>query len=63
MREAAKEATVLLYSPGVDPYLEELIKKADHVFHFDERPRAETRIAAKVNPRAQKSQTTLEAFS
>jgi hypothetical protein len=63
MREAAKEATVLLYAPGVDPYLEELIKNADHVFHFDERPRAETRIAAKVNPRAQKSQTTLEAFT
>lgn len=63
MREAAKEATVLLYASGVDPYLEELIKNADHVFHFDERPRAETRIAAKVNPRAQKSQTTLEAFS
>jgi DNA polymerase I len=63
MREAAKEATVLLYSPGADPFLEELIKNADHVFHFDERPRAETRIAAKANPRAERSQTTLEAFS
>jgi hypothetical protein len=63
MREAAKEAAVLLYSPWADPYLEELIKNADHVFHFGERPRAETRIAAKANPRAQKSQTTLKAFT
>ncbi len=63
LREAAKDATVLLYAPGADPYLEELIKNADRVFYFDERPRAETRIAAKANPRAQRSQTTLEAFS
>ncbi len=63
LREAAKEASVLLYSPGADPYLEELIKNADRVFYFDERPRAEARIVSKANPRAQKSQTTLEAFS
>lgn len=63
MREAVKEASVLLYSSGADPFLEELIKNADRVFYFDERPRAEARIAAKASPRAQKSQTTLEAFS
>jgi hypothetical protein len=63
LRDAAKEAAVLLYAPGADPYLEELIKNADRVFYFDERPRAEARIAAKTNPRAQKRQTTLEAFS
>ncbi len=63
MREAAKDASVLLYSPEADPFLEELIKNADRVFYFDERPRAETGIDAKANPRAQKSQTTLEAFS
>ncbi len=63
MREAALDAAVLLYAPGADPYLEELMKNADRVFYFDEGLRPETRIAAKASPRAQKSQTTLEAFS
>ena len=47
LREAAKEAAVLLYAPGADPYFEELVMNADRVFYFDERPRAEARIAAK----------------
>jgi hypothetical protein len=63
MREASKDAAVLLYSPGADPYFEELVSNADRVFYFDEGPRAEKRIIAKTNPRTQKSQTTLEAFS
>jgi hypothetical protein len=63
MRDASKDAAILLYSPGADPYFEELVKNADRVFYFDEGPRAETRIIAKTNPRTQKSQTTLEAFS
>ena len=62
MKDAAKEAGVLLYAPGVDPFLEELIKNADRVFSFIEEPRSETRTAAKTNPRTQKSQTTLEVF-
>jgi hypothetical protein len=32
LREAAKEAAVLLYAPGADPYLNELVKNADRVF-------------------------------
>jgi hypothetical protein len=63
LREASKEAAVLLYATGSDPYLEEMIKNADRVFYFDEGPRAQTRIVAKTGPRAQKSQTTLEVFS
>jgi hypothetical protein len=63
MMEASKDAAVLLYSPGTDPYFEELVRNADRVFYFDEGPRAETRIVAKTNPRIQKNQTTLEAFS
>jgi hypothetical protein len=63
MRDASKDAAVLLYSLGADPYFEELVKNAYRVFYFDEGPRAETRITAKTNPRTQKSQTTLEAFS
>jgi hypothetical protein len=63
MREASKEASVLLYAAGDDPYFEELVRNADRVFYFDEGPRAETKIVAKSIPRTQKSQTTLEAFS
>jgi hypothetical protein len=57
LREAAKEAAVLLYAPGTDPYFEELVKNADRVFYFDEGPKAEARVVAKTN------QTTLEAFT
>jgi hypothetical protein len=63
LREAAKEAAVLLYAPGADPYFEELVKSADRVFYFDEGPRAEAKVVAKANQRAKESQTTLEAFS
>ncbi len=63
MRECAKEASVLLYAPSADPYLEEIIKNADRVFYFDEGTKAEARIAAKAAPKTQRSQTTLEAFT
>ena len=63
MREAAKDATVLLYAPGADPYFEDLTRNADRVFYFEEGPRASPRIIAKAHPREQKSQTTLEAYS
>ncbi len=55
MRETAKEAAVLLYAQGADPYLEELVKNADRVFYFDEGPRAEARIVAKAIPKTQKA--------
>lgn len=41
LREAAKEAAVLLYMPRADPYSEEIVKNSDRVFYFDEGPRAE----------------------
>ena len=63
LSDAAKEAAVLLYSPGADPFLENLSKNADRVWYFDEGPRASTRLVAKAFPKAEKSQTTLEAFS
>lgn len=47
MRVASNEAAVLLYAPGADPYIEELVKNAEGVFYFDEGPRAEARIVAK----------------
>jgi hypothetical protein len=35
LRQAAHEATVLLYSPGIDPFLEDLAKGADRVFYLE----------------------------
>ena len=36
MKQAAHEATVLLCSSGIDPFLEDLAKVADRVFYFEE---------------------------
>ena len=63
MSDAAKEAAVLLYSPGTDTFLEDLAKNADRVFCFDEGPRASPKLVAKGFPKAERSQTTLEAFT
>jgi hypothetical protein len=63
LSDAAKEAAVLLYSPGSDPFLEELAKNADRVWYFDEGPRASPRLVARSHPKAQRNQATLEAFS
>ena len=60
---AAKKAAVLLYSPGTDTFLEDLTRKTDRVFYFDEGPKATTRLISKAYPKAQKSQTTLEAWT
>jgi hypothetical protein len=63
MSDAAKEAAVLLYSPGTDTFLEELTRNADRVFYFEEGPRASTKLVSKAYPKAQKSQTSLEAWT
>jgi hypothetical protein len=54
--DAAKEAAVLLYSPGADTFLEDLTRNVDRVFYFDEGPRASTKLMSKAYPLAQKSQ-------
>jgi len=54
---------VLLYSPGLDPFLEELAKNADRVRYFDEGPKAAQRLISREYLKAEWSQTTLEAFS
>jgi hypothetical protein len=33
--DASKEAAVLLYSLGIDTFLEDLTRNADRVFYFD----------------------------
>jgi hypothetical protein len=54
---------VLLYSQGNDTFLKELARNADRIWYFDEGPRASPRLVTKAFPKAEKSQTTLEAFS
>ena len=63
LSDAAKEAAVLLYSPGTDTFLEEPVRNADRVWYFDEGPKASPRLVTKAYPKAERSQTTLEAFS
>jgi DNA polymerase I len=63
LREAAKEAAMLLHSSGIDPYFEDLVRNADLVFYFEEGPRETPRLLARANPQARESQTTLEVFS
>jgi 23S rRNA A2030 N6-methylase RlmJ len=61
--EAAKEAAVLLYSPGLDPFLEELARNTDRVWYFEEGPRDAPKLISRAHPKAGRSQITLEAFS
>jgi hypothetical protein len=63
LHDAAKEAAVLLYSPGTDTFLEDMTKNADRVFYFDEGPRATTKLISKAFTKAQKNQRTLEAWT
>jgi hypothetical protein len=62
MRQASHEATVLLYSPSIDPFLEDLAKGADRVFYFEERLRPTPKLSVKTRLKM-KDQKTLEAFS
>ncbi|MCJ7445480.1 MAG: hypothetical protein MUO26_13330 [Methanotrichaceae archaeon] len=60
-KQVSHEATVLLYSSGIDPFLEDLTNLADHVYYFEEGPRDSPRLTAKTWQKM-KDQTTLEAF-
>lgn len=62
LKQAAHEATVLLYSPGIDPFLEDPAKIADRVFYFEDWPRDKPRLTAKTWLKI-KDQKTLEVFS
>jgi hypothetical protein len=63
LRDAAKEAAVLLYSPGTDTFLEDMTRNADRMFYFDEGPRTAPKLVSKEYRRAQKSQRTLEVWT
>jgi DNA polymerase I len=63
LRQTSREATVLLYSPAMDPHLEKMTPLADRVFCFYEMPKAPARGRAKAEPKMPGSQATLEAYS
>jgi DNA polymerase I len=62
LRQTSREATVLLYSPAMDPHLEKMTPLADRVFCFYEMPRAPVKSRAKADTMPG-SQATLEAYS
>jgi hypothetical protein len=55
LSDATKESTVLLYSPGTDPFLEELARNAYRVWYFDEGPKASPRLVTKAFPKAERA--------
>ena len=67
LRDLANRATVVLYAPASDPYLEEMARTADRVFCLQgpQRTRARPTKQKQAPYKSQtslKSQTTLEAF-
>jgi hypothetical protein len=47
LKQAPHETPVLLYSPGIDPFLVDLDRGADRVFYFEEGPKDTPRLTAK----------------
>ena len=47
LKHAAHDAAVLLYSHGIDPFLDNLARGADRVFYFEEGLRIIPRLTAK----------------
>jgi hypothetical protein len=62
LKQASHEAMVLLYSPGIDHFLEDLTKIADRVFYFEESPRDAHKLTKARTWQKMKDQATLEAF-
>jgi DNA polymerase I len=63
LRQTSREATVLVYSPALDPHLERMTPLADRVFCFYEMPKAPARGRGKADQKMTGSQATLEAYS
>jgi DNA polymerase I len=63
LRQTSREATVLLYSPALDPHLEKMTELADRVFCFYEMPKVPAKSRAKPEVKMPGSQATLEVFS
>ena len=63
LKQTSREVTILLYAPALDPHLQKIAELADRVFCFYEGDRAPARGHAKADPKMQKAQKTLEAYS
>ena len=60
LHDAAKEAAVLLYSPGTDTFLEDMTRNADRVFYFDEGPELRRSLFRKLIQKRRRARTPLE---
>jgi hypothetical protein len=60
LKQASREATVLLYAPAMDPHLQKIAGLADRVFCIYSEP---ARGRAKAEARTTGEQRTLEAYS
>jgi DNA polymerase I len=63
LKQTSREATILLYSPALDPHLEKMAELADRVFCFCEMPKAPAKGRAKAEPKMPGAQATLETYS
>jgi hypothetical protein len=63
LRQTSRKATVLVYSPSMDPHLEKMAQLADRVFCFYEMPKAPAKSRTKAEMKMPGSQATLEAYS
>jgi len=60
LKQASREATVLLYAPAMDPHLQKIAGLADRVFCIYNEP---ARSRAKAEAMVQGAQRTLKAYS
>jgi hypothetical protein len=63
LRQTSREATVLVYSPAMDPHVEKMAPLADRLFCFYEVPKVPAKSRAKAEMKMPGSQATLEAYS
>ena len=63
LRQTSREATVLVYTPAMDPHLEKITPLPDRVFCFYKMPKASAKNRSKAEIKMSGSQATLEAYS
>jgi DNA polymerase I len=59
LRQTSREATVLVYSPSLDPHLEKMTELADRVYCIYEMPKAPVKSRVKAEVKMPGSQATL----
>jgi hypothetical protein len=63
LRQTSREATILVYSPALDPHLEKMTELADRVFCFYEMPKAPAKSRVKAELKMPETQRMLEAYT